>query len=792
VRLVSLSLSGYRQFFEPVALEIPAGLTGLCGDNGVGKSKLIEAIGYALYGPSRRVLPRGDKQSDLAARGVSSGTPPVTPRVELVIELAGQQYEVVRTPQDAVLRVKGAADPLAETSSVVTRKVIQLLRLTPLAYNGTFVARQKEVAGLQTLGRPARQRLVNRLIGITLVEHALALAQETRAGRALQRDAEDQAPGLTTMDATATLAGRRDEHRAATEAEAEALAALEEAKGVRQRALDAEAALKERNAIVAALQRELAGVGVTQTVLDKAHGQALRRVEDCTEAALELDGAERTLVETEGALAALEWQAAVAAAAALRGRGQTLAEDLAARIRPLVAERAALQAALQEDEWALNALSGELAGHAGARGRVEEAERQARLDAERHERRGRTAAELGPEDACDTCGQAFGDNLPRALDHYAGEARAAQERERGAHETAVVARMKEQDVQAQIDTRQRERDARVARLREQAYEDSPGEETRALADLQQAEDELAGLPADLRDASYDAGAHARAAARVARRERAEADVQRLRPLAALGAEARAEAEAAGRELARLDEQTARLKRRIAAETPALEAGRDVQERLAASRASLDDAETTAREAARVAATAAARVEAAEADAVAADRRERRIAVAKRALLVAERTEALLVRLLAEITEEARPRLAELMDGWARGLLGPRFQRVDLTPDYRILADNGSGLHQIEHFSGGEQTLLAVMLRVAISHFCRERAGFEAGFLVLDEVFGDQDGDHRAQLLQFLGDVKDQYHQVLIVNHAQDVTDMLDTIIDVERTSPTTSTARLRV
>lgn len=792
MRLVSLGLSGYRQFLEPIQLEIPAGLTGLCGDNGVGKSKLIEAIGYALYGPSRRVLPRGDKQSDLAARGVPVEAPPVTPRVELVIELAGQQYEVVRTPQDAVLRLKGAADPLAETSSGVTRKVIQMLRLTPLAYNGTFVARQKEVAGLQTLGRPARQRLVNRLIGITLVEHALELAQETRAGRALQRDAEEQAPGLTTAAAAAALGDRRDEHRAAMETETAALAALERAKGARQQALDAETALKERNAMVASLQRELAGLGGTREVVERAHAQALRRAEDGARAALELAGAERTLAETEGAPTALERQAALAAAAALRGRRETLAEDLAARILPLVAERAALQVTLQEDERALNALAEELAGHARAWALAEEAERQARLDAERHERRGRTAAELGPEDACDTCGQAFGDNLPRALAHYAAEAGEARERERGARETAGGAQAKERNVQSRIATRQRERDARAARLREQAYEDAPGEETRALADLQQIEAQLVDLPADLRDVPYDADAHGRAATAMARRQAADADARRLRPLVALGAGARAEAEAAGRELAGLDEQAAGLERRIAAETPPPEAVHDVQERLAASRAALDDAETAAREAARGTATAAARVETAETDAMAAERRERRIVAAKRSLLVAERAETLLARLLAEITDEARPRLAELMDGWARGLLGPRFQRVDLTPDYRILADNGSGLHQIEHFSGGEQTLLAVMLRVAISHFCRERAGFEAGFLVLDEVFGDQDGDHRAQLVQFLGDVKDHYHQVLIVNHVQDVTDMLDTIIDVERTSLTTSTARLRV
>jgi exonuclease SbcC len=118
--------------------------------------------------------------------------------------------------------------------------------------------------------------------------------------------------------------------------------------------------------------------------------------------------------------------------------------------------------------------------------------------------------------------------------------------------------------------------------------------------------------------------------------------------------------------------------------------------------------------------------------------------------------------------------------------------VDLTEDYQLIADNGSGEHIISHFSGGEQTLLAIMLRVAISIFCRERAGFDTSFLILDEVFGNQDVEHRAQLVQFLEEIKIHYHQILIVNHIDDVTGMLDSIIDVSRTGPNTSKVQLRV
>src|SRR6266540_2793640 len=119
MRLVSLKVSGYRQFLDQITLQIPPGLNGICGPNGVGKSKLIEAIGYALYGPA----------------------------------------------------------------SAVTQKVIELLRLTADAFCGTFVARQNEVAGLQSIDPNRRRRIVNRLIGIAQVEQAIHLAREIKASR---------------------------------------------------------------------------------------------------------------------------------------------------------------------------------------------------------------------------------------------------------------------------------------------------------------------------------------------------------------------------------------------------------------------------------------------------------------------------------------------------------------------------------------------------------------------------------------------------------------------------------
>src|SRR4051794_24965538 len=118
MRIVSLTLSGYRQFLELTVLQFPQGLTGICGPNGVGKSKLIEAIGHALYGPNPHLLPQGDKATDLPSKAAAK----VVPRVEVVLELRGQCYEIIRSPTETSIRLQGATDPLAITPTGVNKK----------------------------------------------------------------------------------------------------------------------------------------------------------------------------------------------------------------------------------------------------------------------------------------------------------------------------------------------------------------------------------------------------------------------------------------------------------------------------------------------------------------------------------------------------------------------------------------------------------------------------------------------------------------------------------------------
>lgn len=781
MRLLSIELEGYRQYAEPTRIEFEAGLTGICGPNGVGKSKLVEAIGFALYGPKRGILPMGDRKLDLPSHGRAGARP----RVELRIEARGQVLRIERTSNTATIEVDGLG-VLAETPSGVTTKVIELLRISPSAYLGTFTARQRDVAGLLSRGSEERQRLVNRLIGVSQIEAAIAISGDQRRVAA---EAARTAQALVTQGPADAETIHTDLVRQREAAEEEAgLIQNELEQAVERSRLAAEEANAAADAATTAegLRNQIGELDEHLGSRNDEIAQANRRLESAELAQRELDEVQACLAATAGLDAEREELEAAQSVADLRQR----IEDASGEMDRLIAQSS------QRD-----ALRAELADAAetskAAEGLRVDAERELALQRQERERERETldalrgqmanAEDLGPLGRCAHCGHQFGSELPAVVQHFADEI-AASEGRLDRLDVAVAeneALRDERSAQA-LQASTAETSARTAA---EAFDLVPGQLTGARRELDSLEDELGRVGSEY--AQPDPDRLSVLMSKLTERSGALLEQERLRAEAADAESARALLE--GSERAR----DGLLTRRVELETSLADA-----EKLAADGSALIEAQARA-----VAAEAQARAEQvdheravaslieregrAASDLEEARRRAANASAANRQVLVHDRVLELLRRVLNEVTEEARPRLAELMDGWGRSLLGTRFQGVRLTEDYRVQADNGSGWHEISHFSGGEQTVLAVMLRVAISMFCRERAGFDAGFLILDEVFGDQDTEHRALLLEFLGEIQRQYHQVLVINHVEDVTAMLDSIIDVTPTGANTSTAAYR-
>ncbi len=783
MKIVSLTLNGYRQYLDRTTLKIPLGLTGICGPNGVGKSKLIESIAYAFYGP-RQVLPKGDKASDLLSK---AGDVPL--RVEVILELRGKVYKVVRSSEETFIYLKDATDALAETPTGVTNKMIELLRLSPDAFMGTFVARQRDVARLQALKSKNRQRLVNRLIGISQVEEAISLAQEVRAERRSAWNTKVNSIELTSKQAKEQLETRQVEHANAVAKGKTQDKAVVNAKQQHEQALKAVGKIRDRANQIRAWQKQCQILVSHYASEQKRRHNAHQRRKKAADAAKKVNHAQIILSKTENAPTQLARLEALAQVSELvRGKAH-LERELEQRIYPLLRERKQLKETIEKYEAALSAFNKQIEEWKREWALAEQSRNQALEEATRYNQQRETALTLGDSGVCEMCGQTFGNQLNQALAHYADKVKQAESHAQNAFMRAKEAKKQQAALRKRIEGYEEEKNMRLSEL--QDYETVPGEKVHLQRDLRKTTNKLKTFPDDLLRQRYDPSIHERVRGEVKRRQQALATVERFAPLAAQEEAALVEERDAEQKLKELAAQKKQLEEEINRLTLSPEAKGKVNDRLAETEKALKLAQNQAEQAIKDVAAAATRIETAEEKLQDALRREKEIAKAHHSFLVSERTVELLEQVLTEITTEARPRLVEFMESWARSLLGPRFRCIDLTEDYRIIADNGSGRHYIEHFSGGEQTLLAVMLRVAISLFCRERAGFDTGFLILDEVFGDQDSDHRAQLVQFLDEIKEHYHQILVVNHVEDVTEMLDNIIDVYSTGPNMSSAMLR-
>jgi exonuclease SbcC len=120
-----------------------------------------------------------------------------------------------------------------------------------------------------------------------------------------------------------------------------------------------------------------------------------------------------------------------------------------------------------------------------------------------------------------------------------------------------------------------------------------------------------------------------------------------------------------------------------------------------------------------------------------------------------------------------------------------YQDLVVDPeDYAIrIADAGTE-HELARFSGSENDLASLSLRVAVSLVIAEAAG-ELGLLVLDEVLGALDRERRELMLNALTRLQGRFRQVLLVTHNDEVKDLLPAAIEVRRNADRTSTATLR-
>ncbi|RLD08799.1 MAG: hypothetical protein DRI65_01200 [Chloroflexota bacterium] len=118
------------------------------------------------------------------------------------------------------------------------------------------------------------------------------------------------------------------------------------------------------------------------------------------------------------------------------------------------------------------------------------------------------------------------------------------------------------------------------------------------------------------------------------------------------------------------------------------------------------------------------------------------------------------------------------------------KRTDLKETLDIQIQDRAGIRDYEMFSGGESFRINFAIRLALSHVLAQRAGARLQTLVIDEGFGSQDEIGRQRLTEAINLVKDDYKKILVITHIDQLKDTFSTQLAVEKT-PTGSAVSVR-
>ena len=785
MRLIRLRLTNFRQHAD-TEIEFRPGLTGIIGPNGAGKSTILEAIAWAIYGSPAA---RGTNDTIRFAR--APGRSRV--QVELIFELAGHEYRVVRSMSNADVFLDGGTSPVATSLGGVTSYLQQRLSMRREEFFNTYFTGQKELQFLAQMGPTQRGRFLGQVLGY----ERLRLAQERARARRneLRHEIDGLRAGLPDPDAL------RAERSAAERRRAEAVEALHVAEEAVAKAEARRAGLLPRwEAAQAARERarEIAhGIEVAtreREVAERDVARATTELEKIAAAEAELAGLRTALAELPTVVQECEELARLARLAerrrVLEDTARTLSAELEAAARRLERLEEAprylkqYQAELAKARDALAAAEQEV--EAASRAWVQRREEtKTKLDAYRD--RARELKEqvqqlraAGPDGICPTCERPLGDHFDTVVGRLEDEwdtlvqdgkwLRLRLDQLEAKPEELAQAEARRAEAQKTLE----DRNQKVARCEGaiQELNRTRAEQAARSERLEAIRKELAKLPP-----GYDAERHRRAEARLTElrelerrasrleqaveakptreRERAEATERGRR-----AADRIAELEARRVELGFSEEDFARLR---AEYEEAMDAVRAAELRATEIRGAL----TAAEEALETAVRAEAAYE------------ERRAALVSLESELRHHNEldAALERLRSELNARVRPELGQLASAFLAEITEGRYTSLEIDENYNIMVlDEGEEKPVI---SGGEEDIANLVLRLAVSQMIAERAGHPLSVLILDEVFGSLDLERRDNVVQLLHKLSDRFEQVILITHIESIRENLDQVIRVE-------------
>ena len=840
---VNLHLSGFLSYQEPVDLDFTSfDLACISGSNGAGKSSLLDAITWSLFGQARR---RDDALINSHADAA-----------EVVFDFRYENnlYRVQRTkPRDKTAMLEffictedGSWKPLTERSIRETDARIQnTLRMDYDTFiNASFLLQGRADQFAQQ--RPSdRKRVLSAILGLEVWETYRANAAERRKGVEMELKSVDAQ--MEEIDQELSQEAQRKARLADVEAKLEQTRKLRKAQ---EQGLD----LMRRQAAIFEEQRRLV------EVLAKSTQEARRRFER-QQAELhglneERERYDKVLAGEAEAVAAhrrwldlrteLErWDAVAANFREVEARRAGPLTAIATEASRLDQERRTLfqqELAVLQEQARLPELETQHREVAESLERLEkQAAGRAQLEADLHDVQGRAAESKVENSAlretmaalkeritrlnqvegavCPLCGQPMSpEERERLIASLQTEGKEMGDRYRSNLELQNQAEASVRELQVQInglgriETELREMARKVDRLEGEqaritnavaAWQAGGAERLAAITTMLSAEDfahearaQLAEIDAESKALGYDSAAHD--AVRKAETEGRTTEAA-LRAIES----ARAALAPLERQIGGLEAQIAQEAAKVAEQEQAYQEARERYEREATAMPDVNSAEREL-------------FDLQESEnklnqemgmhrqlvAVLNTQRERRSKLSTRREALATQVGRLktLERAFSKdgvpalLIEQALPEIEtqanDLLDRISNGTMSVRFEtqrsykdknRDDRRETLDIIISDSAGPREYELFSGGEAFRVNFAIRLALSRVLAQRAGARLQTLVIDEGFGSQDADGRQRLIEAINTVRPEFAKILVITHMEELKEAFPARIEVEKT-----------
>lgn len=139
--------------------------------------------------------------------------------------------------------------------------------------------------------------------------------------------------------------------------------------------------------------------------------------------------------------------------------------------------------------------------------------------------------------------------------------------------------------------------------------------------------------------------------------------------------------------------------------------------------------------------------------------------------------------IPELEAEANELLARMTDGRMTLRLTTQREKVSggTTETLDIEIADELGTRGYEMYSGGEAFRINFAIRIALSKMLARRAGAHLRTLFIDEGFGSQDDDGRNKLVEAITAIQTDFDMVLVITHIDELRDSFPVHVVVEKT-----------